>query len=84
MQAVCSGNFNLLYTVQEGGSLYSASSTLHSVLPAKVLYNPVLKTHKVEEDKSLDLSGSSLRYVCEQCKFSIDLTRLQHPSGRWS
>ena len=69
--------------MQEGGSLYSASSTLHSVLPAKILYNPVLKTHKVEEDKSLDLSGSTLRYVCEQCKFSIDLTRLQHPSGRW-
>ena len=81
-QAVCSGSFNLLYTVQEGGSLYSASSTLHSVLPAKILYNPVLKTHKVEEDKSLDLSGPSLRYVCDQCKFSIDLTRLQHPSGR--
>ena len=81
-QAVCSGNFNLLYTVQEGGSLYSASSTLHSVLPAKILYNPVLKTAKVEEDKSMDLSGPSLRYVCDQCKFSIDLTRLQHPTGR--
>merc|ERR1719410_2136620 len=81
-QAVCSGSFNLLYTVQGGGSLYSASSTLHSVLPAKILYNPVLKTAKVEEDKSMDLSGPSLRYVCDQCKFSIDLTRLQHALGR--
>merc|ERR1719447_2301255 len=52
------------------------------VLPAKILYNPVLKTAKVEEDKSMDLSGPSLRYVCDQCKFSIDLTRLQHALGR--
>ena len=52
------------------------------MLPAKILFNPVTKTSKVEEDKSQDLSGPSLRYVCEQCKFSIDLTRLQHPAGR--
>eukprot|EP00092_Neocalanus_flemingeri_P090714 GFUD01114902.1.p1 GENE.GFUD01114902.1~~GFUD01114902.1.p1 ORF type:complete len:2510 (+),score=681.34 GFUD01114902.1:132-7661(+) len=81
-QAVCAGNYNLLYTVQEGGSLYSASNTLHSVMPAKLLLNPVLKSQKVEEDKSIDMSGTTLRYVCEQCKFSIDLTRLQHASGR--
>jgi len=81
-QAVCAGNFNLLYTVQEGGSLYSASNTLHSVMPAKILLNPVLKSQKVEEDKSIDMSGTTLRYVCEQCKFSIDLTRLQHASGK--
>merc|ERR1719495_2299709 len=81
-QAVCAGNYNLLYTVQEGGSLYSASNTLHSVMPAKILLNPVLKSQKVEEDKSIDMSGPSLRYVCDQCKFSIDLTRLQHTSGK--
>jgi len=28
------------------------------------------------------MSGPVLRYVCEQCKFSIDLTRLQHSSGK--
>eukprot|EP00090_Calanus_glacialis_P025693 TRINITY_DN40276_c0_g1_i2.p1 TRINITY_DN40276_c0_g1~~TRINITY_DN40276_c0_g1_i2.p1 ORF type:complete len:2550 (+),score=803.50 TRINITY_DN40276_c0_g1_i2:1143-7652(+) len=81
-QAVCAGNYNLLYTVQEGGSLYSASNTLHSVMPAKMLLNPVLKSQKVEEDKSIDMSGTTLRYVCEQCKFGIDLTRLQHASGK--
>merc|ERR1719186_803999 len=79
---VCSGQFNLLYTVQEGGSLYSGNNTVHSVMPAKILLNPVLKSQKVEEDKSIDMSGTTLRYVCDQCKFSIDLTRLQHASGK--
>jgi len=81
-QPVAKGNHNLVYTVQEGGSLYSASSTQHSVLPAKLLVNPVLKTSKVEEDKSRDMSGPCIRYICEQCKFSIDLTRLQHQVGK--
>ena len=75
---ICSKSHNLLYSVQEGGSLYNASNTLHSVVPAKIIMNPVSKIQKLEEDKSQELAGPSLRYCCDQCKFSIDLTRLQH------
>ena len=71
-QAVCAGNYNLLYTVQEGGSLYSASNTLHSVMPAKILLNPVLKSQKVEEDKSIDMSGPTLRYGINTSKVKFD------------
>ena len=80
--AVCTGSHSLLYTVQEGGNLYSAQATLHSVLPARLLLNPVSKVQRVEEDKSADLAGPTLRYCCEQCKFSIDLTRMQHSVGK--
>merc|ERR1719410_3025212 len=81
-QAVCAGNYNLLYTVQEGGSLYSASNTLHTVSPAKIVMNPLSKVSRLEEDRSQECSGPSLRYCCDQCKFSIDLTRLQHAGDR--
>ena len=81
-QAVCSGSHNLLYTVQEGGSLYNASNTIHTVSPAKIIMNPVNKIQKLEEDKSAEVSGPSVKYCCEQCKFSIDLTRLQHSSDK--
>ena len=77
-QAICSRSHNLLYTVQEGGSLYSASNTLHTVAPAKIVMNPLSKVSRLEEDKSLELKGCQMRYCCDQCKFSIDLTRLQH------
>ena len=79
--AVASRSYNLLYTVQEGGSLYSASNTLHTVSPAKIVMNPMTKQSKLEEDKSQELTGPSLKYCCEQCKFSIDLTRLCMVSG---
>ena len=81
-QAVCSGSHNLLYTVQEGGSLYNASNTIHTVSPAKIIMNPVNKIQKLEEDKSCDVSGPCVKYCCEQCKFSIDLTRLQQSSDK--
>ena len=81
-QAVCSGCCNLLYCVQEGGSLYNASNTLHTVVPAKIVMNPMNKVSKLEEDKSQELSGPSVRFVCDQCKFSIDLTRLQKGTER--
>merc|ERR1719361_3064384 len=48
-QAVCSGSFNLLYTVQEGGSLYSASNTIHTVTPARMMTNPLDKVQRLEE-----------------------------------
>ena len=83
-QAVCTGSHNLLYTVQEGGSLYSASNTTHTVTPAKIVMNPVNKIQKLEEDKSCEISGPSLKYCCEQCKFSIDLTRLQSNTDKTS
>ena len=81
-QAVCSGSHNLLYTVQEGGSLYNASNTIHTVSPAKIIMNPVNKIQKLEEDKSCEVSGPCVKYCCEQCKFSIDLTRLQQSSDK--
>ena len=81
-QAVCSGSHNLLYTVQEGGSLYNASNTIHTVNPAKIIMNPVNKIQKLEEDKSCEVSGPCVKYCCEQCKFSIDLTRLQQSSDK--
>ena len=83
-QAVCAGSHSLLYSVQEGGSLYSASNTCHTVTPAKIIMNPVNKIQKLEEDKSGELTGPSLKYCCEQCKFSIDLTRLQSNTDKTS
>ena len=80
--AISSGCSNLLYTVQEGGSLYNASNTLHSVAPAKIVMNPMTKVSRMEEDKSLELAGPCMRYICDQCKFSIDLTRLQKGGER--
>lgn len=68
--------------MQEGGSLYSASNTLHTVAPAKIVMNPLSKVSRLEEDRSQECSGPSLRYCCDQCKFSIDLTRLQHAGDR--
>ena len=83
-QAICSRSHNLLYTVQEGGSLYSASNTLHTVAPAKIVMNPLSKVSRLEEDKSLELKGCQMRYCCDQCKFNIDLTRLQQGGDKTS
>merc|ERR1719510_879651 len=44
--------------------------------------NPVNKIQKLEEDKSAEVSGPCVKYCCEQCKFSIDLTRLQQSSDK--
>ena len=60
--AVASRSYNLLYTVQEGGSLYSASNTLHTVSPAKIVINLTTKQSKLEKDKSQELTGHSLKY----------------------
>ena len=77
---VCTGQLNLLYTVQEGGSLYSGNNTVHDVLPA-ILQNSS-KGARLEEDNAVDMSkGPQLRYTCDLCKFSVDLTRLHHAKG---
>ena len=57
--AVASRSYNLLYTVQEGGSLYSASNT---VSPTKIVINPTTKQSKLEKDKSQEVTGPSLKY----------------------
>ena len=57
--AVASRSYNLLYTVQEGGSLYSASNT---VSPAKIVINPTTKQSNLEKDKSQELTRPSLKY----------------------
>merc|ERR1719510_2219704 len=44
--------------------------------------NPVNKIQKLEEDKAAEVSGPCIKYCCEQCKFSIDLTRLQQSSDK--
>jgi len=77
---VCTGQFNLLYTVQEGGSLYSGNNTVHSVVPAVI--QQTNKGARLEEDNNVDMSiGTQLRYTCDLCKFSVDLTRLHHTHG---
>ena len=64
-QAICSKSHNLLYTVQEGGSLYSASNTLHTVSPAKIVMNPLSKVSRLEEDKAgLEKEVSDLKRYC--------------------
>jgi len=84
--AICTGSHNLLYTVQEGGSLYSATNTVHTVVPARPLHTgniqPAPRGLLLEENKNLDMSGTQIRFVCDQCKFSIDLTRLEHSQGK--
>ena len=60
--AVASRSYDLLYAIQEGGSLYSASNTLHTVSPAKIVINLTTKQNKLEKDKSQELTGHSLKY----------------------
>ena len=37
---------------------------------------------RLDEEKVDMLGGPQVRYTCELCKFTVDLTRLHHEKGR--
>ena len=72
------GALDWWYSVQEGGSLYSATNTIHKVVPARPLHlppnTPVPRGIGLEENKSIDMSGPQIRWGKDR-RENLDICR---------